>query len=73
VRYIKDAFARWPLLIAGLLLVWWSVQFLADEGDRSDARALVLGLGALLMGAGLVLVVRGPPDRNDDDDRHDEP
>jgi hypothetical protein len=65
-RPFWDALGRWPLLTVGVLLVGWAVQFLADAGDRSDARALVLGVGAMLMGAGLVLIVLGPRNGGDD-------
>jgi hypothetical protein len=53
---------RWPLLAVGLVIVGLSVG-LAQADDPSDTRALLLGLGCVLCGAGIVLVVLGKKDQ----------
>lgn len=63
---MRRFFARWPLLITGLIVIGWAVTQLTPESDKSDPRALLLGVGCVLLGAGLVMVVRG--DHRDDDD-----
>lgn len=55
-RFINDLhLGRWPLLTIGLTMLCLGV-YLADPADPSDARAFVFAVGALLCGAGVVLV-----------------
>ena len=61
LREFVRALARWPLLLVGLVICTYGVVELAEAEDRSDARAFVLSLGAVLLGAGLALDVRTPP------------
>jgi hypothetical protein len=49
--------SRWPLLLLGLIIIAVGVG-LADAGDPSDARSLLLGIGAVCVGAGIVLISR---------------
>jgi hypothetical protein len=49
--------SRWPLLLLGLIIIAVGVG-LADAADPSDARALLLGIGAVCVGAGIVLISR---------------
>lgn len=46
---------RWPLLTLGLATIVLGV-YLADEADPEGTRAFVLAVGAVLVGAGVVLV-----------------
>ena len=48
---------RWPLLLIGLTVMAIASGMFRDSEDRSDARALMLGVGAILLGAGLVRLV----------------
>lgn len=70
---LLDAFGRtrWPLLLIGLAVIIAAVATLSSGEDRSDARALLLGVGAILLGAGLVRLVyadrHDPPDPPPDD------
>lgn len=66
MRFTRQVVMRWPVLIAGLALIGWGVA-LVDTTDPSDARALLLGVGCVLVGAGLALVVGHPPDCDCDD------
>lgn len=50
---------RWPLAIVGLVIIGWAVTKLSDQRDTSDARALLLGIGCVLLGAGLADIIRG--------------
>lgn len=59
-----DYLRKWPLLIVGLMCLGWAMT-LADRDDPSDMRALLLGVGAVIVGTGLTLVVLGF-----DDSRH---
>lgn len=63
--------ARWPLLLVGLTVLGFAVALFGDREDPSDARALLLGLGCVMVGAGIVLVAWGkpgpPPGQGDDD------
>jgi hypothetical protein len=49
-RYLE----RWPLVIVGLGLIGWAVA----KSSSSEGRAYLLGIGALLLGAGLALIIR---------------
>lgn len=51
---------HYPILLAGALLLGWGVVL--TGGDSSEARALLYGIGCLLLGAGLVLVILGHHD-----------
>lgn len=53
--------ARWPLLLLGLCLLG-AAAALADETQRAAVQAVLLSLGAVLVGAGIVLVAWGHPD-----------
>lgn len=57
---------RWPLLIIGLIIMLLASDMFSAGEDESDARALMLGVGAILLGAGLVRLVYY--DKRDDDD-----
>lgn len=50
---------RWPLLMTGLMVVILALGLYADDADTSDSLALLLGVGAVMIGSGLVLVVLG--------------
>jgi len=56
VEQLLNMLRRWPLLLVGLALFLWGIS-LADGEDRSDARALLLGVASVLVGAGMVVVV----------------
>lgn len=56
---MREFWTRWPLLVIGGVLVAYAATSLVDLGDPSDARALLLGIGSMLLGAGLVLIVQG--------------
>lgn len=63
LRAILRVLAAWPLLIAGLAVLAFAVSL--AEPDPSDVRALLSGIGAVLVGAGIVMVTRNqrrPPD-----------
>ena len=47
---------KWPLLLIGLVLFGWGV-LMAQGEDQSDARALLLGVASVLIGAGIVIIV----------------
>lgn len=49
---------RWPLLLLGLCIIGAGVALSDGQGDASDARALLLGIGAVCVGAGIVLISR---------------
>lgn len=51
---------RWPLLLTGLLVITAAIGLFGDRDDPSDARALLLGLGCVLVGAGIAIVVMRP-------------
>lgn len=63
--------SRWPLLIVGLAVLTYGVLDLRDPSDPSDARAFVLAVGSLVLGAGLVLVVLDRPDPHEPKDEAD--
>lgn len=52
---------RWPLLGTGLAVLY-TATFLPDDAAGSSARSLMLGVGAMLTGAGVVLVSWGHAD-----------
>jgi hypothetical protein len=62
---------RWPLTIVGLILIGWAAANLSGESETSEGRAVVLGLGVFLLGAGTTLVIlgvgRGDRDRDKDE------
>jgi hypothetical protein len=62
----RDNFKKWPLLILGVTLLLAAIP-LADPPDREGIRAFLLALGAVLIGAGLVLISIGQVNRIHDD------
>jgi hypothetical protein len=56
VNELLGMLKKWPLLLVGLALFLWGVALASDE-DPSDARALLLGVASVLIGAGIVVVV----------------
>lgn len=48
---------KWPLLLVGLALFLWGISLADGEEDKSDARALLLGVASVIIGAGMVVVV----------------
>jgi hypothetical protein len=58
---VGDWLKRWPLLLVGLTIIGAGIGLLGADQDPSDARALLLGIGASLVGAGIVQVVRDEP------------
>lgn len=56
---VLDALSRtrWPLLLIGLAVMVIASGMFEPGEDESDARALMLGVGAILLGAGLVRLV----------------
>lgn len=65
---MREAFAalsRWPLLVTGLAVIALGIGLLGEADEKSQALALILGLGSVLVGAGIVRVVEhGDPDRD---------
>lgn len=60
----------WPLLTAGIALLLGDTLLLLGNADRPMAAALLLGVGAVMAGAGIANVIRSPHDpapRKDDD------
>lgn len=57
MKDLGDVLRRWPLLLVGLALFLWGISLAGDGEDKSDARALLLGVASMMMGAGLVVVV----------------
>jgi uncharacterized membrane protein HdeD (DUF308 family) len=58
--FVKDVlthFKAWPLLLAGVVLVIVGTGLAESDGDPSDARALTLGVGCVLVGAGIARVI----------------
>jgi hypothetical protein len=53
-----NAFKRWPLLVVGLLTIGWAISIQTDQ-DPTESRALLFGVGAVLLGAGLAVVIFG--------------
>lgn len=66
-----SALSRWPLLVVGLVLIGWAVA-LTDQDHSSEARAVLYGIGCLLLGAGLaVLLFRAGNGDGKRNDKHD--
>lgn len=61
---------RWPLLAAGLAVLGVDLALLGD-GERALALALLLGVGAVMVGAGIANVLRHPPEPADESDERD--
>jgi hypothetical protein len=57
MREILDALSKWPLLVTGLAVIALSVGLLGEQDEKSKVLALMLGLGSVLVGAGIVRVV----------------
>lgn len=58
---MNDNLRRWPLLAVGLAVITAGAA-LADRDNPSATRAFLLGVGAVIVGAALVLVVWKQPD-----------
>ena len=67
----RNLLGRWPLLLVGLSLFLWGVS-LAEGQDQSDARALLLGVASVLIGAGIVLVAADAVDRHHHQERKED-
>lgn len=59
---------RWPLLAAGLAVLGVDLALLSG-GERALALALLLGVGSVMVGAGIANVLRHPPERDASDER----
>lgn len=62
------AWQRWPLLLAGLTVLGLDIALLkeiADDTLRVSAGALLLGVGCVLVGAGIATITQhhAPPAR----------
>jgi hypothetical protein len=57
VRDVLGALSRWPLLVTGLAVIALSVGLLGEDDEKGKVLALMLGLGSVLVGAGIVRVV----------------
>lgn len=55
---IYKALRRWPLLILGTLIIAWAVSITTAQ-DPTEARALLFGVGSVLLGSGLAVVILG--------------
>jgi uncharacterized membrane protein YqgA involved in biofilm formation len=50
--------SKWPLLLIGLFIILLGTTlFTVNDIDRSDARSLLLGVGSILLGAGIVRLI----------------
>lgn len=54
-------FESWPLLAAGLAILGIAVGMLVESGDQALAAFLLIGVGAVMAGAGIANVLRHPP------------
>ena len=57
MREVFDALSKWPLLVTGLVVIALSVGLLGEQDEKGKVLALMLGLGSVLVGAGIVRVV----------------
>lgn len=57
MKFDLKHFKAWPLLLTGIVLVMLGVGLAEYDEDPSDARAMILGVGAVLVGSGIARVL----------------
>jgi uncharacterized membrane protein HdeD (DUF308 family) len=73
VKDLESTLSRWPLLVTGLTVIALGLGLFVDGDDKSDALALLLGVGCVLVGAGIVRVVEHDDHDRTRDDAADDP
>lgn len=54
---LADVLAAWPLLLVGVVVLGIGATLAYRSGDAADARAALMAVGAVLIGAGIVRVI----------------